>query len=164
MWCVSSVCFSTQLLSCSQLSWCCFLLLQCQKQHSFMIICQHGKQKLKLFSLQGCLPQHGSSKRKPMLLAIHGPLHLQETYLAPSAHSSRDHCFHTRDEALNLMFLNQSTMKSELMRSPGESVGSHPKTEHTNATIKCAAASCHTLPHTLLILLGCIQPAAKLYP
>lgn len=104
---------------------------------------------VKLFILQGCLPQRGSSKRKPMLLAIHGPLCLQEMYSVPSVHSSCDHCFHTRDEALNLMFLNQSTMKGQLVHSPGESVGSHLKTEYTNATRKCAAAPCHMLPlHT----------------
>lgn len=53
---------------------------------------------VKLFILQGCLLQHGSSKSKPMLLIICGPHHPEDMYCAPSMHG---HCIHTRDVMLN---------------------------------------------------------------
>lgn len=51
--------------------------------------------------------------------------------------------------------MNQSTLKGELVGSPGESVGSHLKTEHLNAP---AAPQHHATlcRHTLIALLVCI--------
>jgi len=55
---------------------------------------------VKLFILQGCLLQHGSSRSKLMLLIIGGPHHPEEMHSAPSVHASHHHCAHTRDVAL----------------------------------------------------------------